>query len=821
MQYIQGKHPIICQFEPPISEKMHMKPEAVVLEGKYWKRRLESVTAEYKKWRMFWRERTKKESRDDSFIDMALRLDWIESRRRNAALKGKTQQQLLQPLDRYETDEDLYMDLSDTLFSSLNQPFSFPNPREISQLGNADIIQPGLIQLQPSLDEFMDTLEPLPSLSEMMGMTSKTCASPILSMSSGFPRQSPMPMETTLSLNDNSQLLQTDTNDQQQVPEQLQSIRDQAQEMTMRSLQNQGTDVLRNLNNEVHSGLVQNTQIHHEMTESTSEVNALLGNRGNTGLTSQQQKKSFSNAAPQIINLVLNPSLTNQISGQLGSETIQQQPSVIQQQKQQQPVRVSRPTVQQLLNQQQNLQPRQTKTVTIIQNASLQALLQGLSQPSSTVIQPTGISLSPVVESNVSSNVQNIHLKQDHVLFDLGATALDVPAALNLITQPAPQCSISNNMKSSKFSSEGTIQSLLSANKVQASPGDRIRRQSTGSLGAKKDGDFLVPSTTHVPKLRPRNLAPAVSTSNPISTSPNTVLAHLLTQAKHAVAIKQENSSSFGNVSAFKPIQPASVSHTTCLATPPTTSMTTSGDFGITMTSVSDFQRNLLIAAVNQAVGSETVQLSDLAAIGQPITSLSNPSSPQYNCSSPQFILPGSPPTDLEPFRPKNEVERAQYKEMRRASHINAEQKRRGNIKVGFEVLHQIVPSLKMTASSKSSIANTLGKAAEYCRSLKEEKGKMQEEAEILRQEIESLNYAISVCQSQLPATGVPVTRQRADQMREKFDNYVPVLNSLRQLCTTTSILSDPSKVPQQAAQAAQKPGDLSMAMATNSMQSS
>jgi len=66
-------------------------------------------------------------------FQMALRLDWIESRRRNAALKGKTQQQLLQPLDRYETDEDLYMDLSDTLFSSLNQPFSFPNPREISR----------------------------------------------------------------------------------------------------------------------------------------------------------------------------------------------------------------------------------------------------------------------------------------------------------------------------------------------------------------------------------------------------------------------------------------------------------------------------------------------------------------------------------------------------------------------------------------------------------------------------------------------------------------------------------------------------------------
>lgn len=29
--------------------------KAVVLEGKYWKRKLAAVTAEYKKWRMFYR----------------------------------------------------------------------------------------------------------------------------------------------------------------------------------------------------------------------------------------------------------------------------------------------------------------------------------------------------------------------------------------------------------------------------------------------------------------------------------------------------------------------------------------------------------------------------------------------------------------------------------------------------------------------------------------------------------------------------------------------------------------------------------------------
>lgn len=29
------------------------------------------------------------------------------------------------------TDEDFFMDLSDTLFTSINQPFAFPNPKEI------------------------------------------------------------------------------------------------------------------------------------------------------------------------------------------------------------------------------------------------------------------------------------------------------------------------------------------------------------------------------------------------------------------------------------------------------------------------------------------------------------------------------------------------------------------------------------------------------------------------------------------------------------------------------------------------------------------
>lgn len=133
----------------------------------------------------------------------------------------------------------------------------------------------------------------------------------------------------------------------------------------------------------------------------------------------------------------------------------------------------------------------------------------------------------------------------------------------------------------------------------------------------------------------------------------------------------------------------------------------------------------------------------------------------------------------------------------------------------------------------------------------------MQEEAQQLRDQIEELNAAINLCQQQLPATGVPITHQRFDQMRDMFDEYVrtrtlhnwkfwvfsilirplfesfngmvstaslqslrqtslawldqycslpalrpTVLNSLRQLSTSTSILTDPGCIPEQATRA-------------------
>ena len=81
---------------------------------------------------------------------------------------------------------------------------------------------------------------------------------------------SALQMDTSLTLNDNSQMLQTESANRQQMPEQLQPITEQAQQMTINSLENQ---LQSQLNNKVLSDLTQNTH----MDEANAEVNALLG----------------------------------------------------------------------------------------------------------------------------------------------------------------------------------------------------------------------------------------------------------------------------------------------------------------------------------------------------------------------------------------------------------------------------------------------------------------------------------------------------------------------------------------------------------------
>jgi len=109
---------------------------------------------------------------------------------------------------------------------------------------------------------------------------------------------------------------------------------------------------------------------------------------------------------------------------------------------------------------------------------------------------------------------------------------------------------------------------------------------------------------------------------------------------------------------------------------------------------------------------------------------------------SPQSVAQ-SPSTSAKNYKPKSDQERLQYKEHRRVCHINAEQKRRCNIKNGFDTLRTLLPSVSQNINTKISKAAMLQKAADYIRTMKLERQQQQEEYESLKQQIENLNQSI------------------------------------------------------------------------------
>nr|XP_023995093.1 carbohydrate-responsive element-binding protein-like [Salvelinus alpinus] len=186
----------------------------------------------------------------------------------------------------------------------------------------------------------------------------------------------------------------------------------------------------------------------------------------------------------------------------------------------------------------------------------------------------------------------------------------------------------------------------------------------------------------------------------------------------------------------------------------------------------------------------KTEKLSPVQIYGSEITSLTVSFSGHSGQTSPTNLHSGqTSPTNLHSGQtsPTNLLERESNPESppghskmesnktqsRSITHVSAEQKRRFNIKLGFDVLHSLVTTMSSQPSIKISKATTLHKTAEYISLIQQERAQLYEEAQRLRSQILLLNSAIDVYQLQLPVTGMPITCQRFDHMREKFREYV------------------------------------------------
>lgn len=715
MQYVEKRENPVCHFVTPLDGTMdldvHRPAEAVATEGKCWKRRIEIVIREYHKWRTYFKKRLQKHKDDDlsSLLkgpeeqlslfgevspDM-LRVSFYQDEEIVARRVPRKHNETPAPMEMDPLfDMDVLMsEFSDTLFSTLasHQPIAWPNPREIAHAGNADMIQPGLIPLQPNLD-FMDSFDPLQDLFHSLRQ-------PV------FPSVSPTASSVTP----------------------LPSSSSQSQAQLMSSMQLTSN----------HISPPGPLPIPTPMASQTSGT----GGGGDAAFVQNYMPLFPGHVTPS------NQAVVSSVSQTLSHDPLAQ-------------------------------------------------CLPGQSMVSAAPMVPSPLDNTAALDETVAPSVIT-HTASSIVTPSAAATTFTHGSEYNSIsTQPPPPPS--------------QLQSLAPL------PATSVQHPQT----------FVLPrpfQSSSANKNRPvQRIAPA----NPVH-PPQLILTGPFPGHGNAVIVTPT------------PMK-AEVGPNTVVLTP---HLAGSSGFHV----VSQTQKSPQpIVPKEKSYSSSRKNQKPSSSVGH-----SQPGSGQGSpCALDQVPSPQSLISSSSTPLVKNEQNQS-----RRTTHISAEQKRRSNINIGFKTLCNLVPTLK----SQSNISNavTLQKTVEHIGKLQQERQQMQEEVKRLREEIEELNASINLCQEQLPATGVPSTRHRFDHMQEKFNEYIKsrtlqnwkfwifsiiikplfesfngmvlttsraelcqttlqwldrhcslpvlrpmVLSTLRQLSTTTSILSDPSLLPEEAIQA-------------------
>ncbi|XP_062944339.1 MLX-interacting protein isoform X2 [Cynocephalus volans] len=745
MQYLEKRKNPVCHFVTPLDGSVevdeHRRPEAITTEGKYWKSRIEIVIREYHKWRTYFKKRLQ-QHKDEDLSSLAQDDDMLYWHKRGDGWKTPV------PMEEDPLlDTDMLMsEFSDTLFSTLSshQPVAWPNPREIAHLGNADMIQPGLIPLQPNLD-FMDTFEPFQDLFSSSRSIFGSMMPPPASAPTPDPNSPPA----------QGSILPASALPTVSLPDSL---------------------------------------IAPPAAPSLDPVDG------------QDCKHAPPTGDPFIQPTDFGPS--------------------------EPPLSVPQPFLpvfpMPLLSPSPALAPVSPALVpppaTSLNPPAPPAFLQpqkfaGVTKSSSVITHTASATLTHDASATTFSQSQGLVITAHHPVPSVPPCGL----AMSPVTQPP---------------AVGPPQPHLTF--VHPKPVSL-----TG--GRPKQPPKIVPAPKPEPVslvLKNACIAPAAFPGQPqavIMTS-----GPLKREGMLASTVSQSNV-----VIAPAAIRAPGVTefHSGILVT----------DLGHgTSSQPSPVSRLFSPSAMQDSlVKSEQVPLHG-GSPQAPATGSSRdcPNSGQASpCASEQSPSPQSPQNNSGKSADPKTVAALKNRQMK---HISAEQKRRFNIKMGFDTLNSLI----CNNSKLTSHAITLQKTVEYITKLQQERGQMQEEARRLREEIEELNATILSCQQLLPATGVPVTRRQFDHMRDMFDEYVKnrtlqnwkfwifsiiikplfesfkgmvstssleelhrtalswldqhcslpilrpmVLNTLRQLSTTTSILTDPSQLPEQASAAVTRIG--------------
>ncbi|XP_074061655.1 MLX-interacting protein [Macrotis lagotis] len=744
MQYLEKRKNPVCHFVTPLDGSVdvdeHRRPEAMTTEGKYWKRRIEIVIREYHKWRTYFKKRLQKHKDEDlsSLVRDDDLLFWHKSGDGWDTPVPMEEDPLL--------DTDMLMsEFSDTLFSTLSshQPVAWPNPREIAHLGNADMIQPGLIPLQPNFD-FMDTFEPFQELfSSSRSIFGPTLAGPTASTAtdpSSPPAQGPILSAGNLPTGNLPTVSLPDSLIVPPGPTSLSPTERRSCERGPRL----GSPFL-------------------QPTDFGSPEPALSGPQTFLPVFPGSLLSPSPAPTPSSPAMPLVPPPGATLSAQAPSTFLQSQKFGVDKSSSVITHTASAPLT------------HDTSTATFNQNQGLVLTAQQPAPPG----PPCSLTVPPTV-GPTPSRLTFIHPKS----VPLAGGRAKQPPKIVPAPKPEPVSLVLKNAYITPAAFSGQPQAVI------VTPGPLKREGVLTSTMSQPN--VVIARAPGVPKFHSGILV-------------TTDLAHA--------------SSS----------QPSPASR---LFSP-----------GTVQDSLVKGEQISLHGSGSQMASPSSSRDCPNSGQASPCASEQSPSpqSPQ-NCSGKST----ADPPNVAAFK------------SRRMKHISAEQKRRFNIKIGFGTLNSLISNnCKLT-----SHAITLQKTVEYIAKLQQERSQMQEEARRLREEIEELNSTIISCQQQLPATGVPVTRRQCDHMLDMFDDYVksrtlqnwkfwifsiiikplfesfkgmvstsnlhelhqsalswldqhcslPVLRpmvllTLRQLSTTTSILTEPSRLPEQASEAVTRIG--------------
>ncbi|XP_063750848.1 carbohydrate-responsive element-binding protein-like isoform X2 [Eleginops maclovinus] len=667
IQYVEKRKNPVCGFVTPLEGSeadSHRKPEAIVLEGSYWKRRIEVVIKEYHKWRIYYKKRLQKKK--DDILSMLQEGQICQSK------LDKWSTQMYQepetaPVEVHMFDLDcLLSDISDTLFTMTQKQCPWASERHDPYMTNADIIQPGLTPLQPSLDDFMDIPDIFMNFrsqsSELTGFAD--CGYFESSPSTAF-APLPSPVVTTPELLIDGQLAQPNLSpDNLPQPSSSNTQPDQARP---------GQDC-----DEYHtSSMISGTMPYGHQSYPDPPVSIAF-----TSSIEQLASSTIPFLYPLPCNKFgyyttpsVNPTVITHTASTAGAQGSMHQGHGY---------------------------PHAEDTYP-------QSPCHPLSYPA-TLPSVTAAHCFSVPEQLAGTGVRGKHKQKTG-----GARTGGHSAASS--TAPAPTSCLAKLLSSSsreRKPSLGFDTTLLTAKgRRSSSPSPSSSSSTHGGASSQLQHGAAWPVGIQM-------LTPLHSQSAPLSHS-----------GPHG------STSRGSTVSAL--LSHGSTPTGTALLIPKTEKLSP-------------------VQLYSTDRSSLTVNFP-----GHPgQTSPPNPLDKASNTESPHTCFSGH-----------GKLESSKQTETRRITHISAEQKRRFNIKLGFDTLHNLVTTLSSQPSIKISKATTLQKTAEYISKMQQERAQLHDEAQRLRDEIQLLNSAINACQQQLPATGVPITRQRFDHMRQKFREYV------------------------------------------------